>query len=80
MAEVALKDARTITASNARMLTGLTGIDCSMADKFSMKSLLQVKEVPECERWRLGLLDSLLELRSQQEKEGTDTNCVVAKC
>ena len=78
MAEVALKDARTITASNARMLTGLTGIDCSMADKFSMRSLLPIKEVPESERWRLGLLDALLEMRTQQEKEGVDTRRVVA--
>ena len=78
MAEMALRDARTVTASNTRMLTKLTGVDCTMADKFSMKSLLQAKEVPECERWRLGLLDSLLELRTQQEKEGTDTKRVVA--
>ena len=37
-----------------------------------------MKEVPESERWRLGLLDSLLALRSQQEKEGADTKRVVA--
>ena len=78
MAEIALGDARTITASNTRMLTELTGVDCSMADKFSMKSLLQVKEVPDSERWRLGLLDFLLQLRLQQEKEGVDTRRVVA--
>ena len=78
MAVVASKDARTITASNARLLTEVTGVDCHMADKLSMKTLLPVKEVPESERWRLGLLDSLLALRSQQEKEGTDTKRVVA--
>ena len=78
MAEIALGDARTITASNTRMLTELTGVDCSMADKLSMKSLLQVKEVPDSEKWRLGLLDSLVQLRVQKEKEGVDTRRVVA--
>ena len=78
MANMSSGDARTITASNLRMMNNVTGLDCTVADKISVKNALPIKQVPEGEKWRLGLLDHLLELRSQLEKEGSDVKRVVA--
>ena len=61
-----------------RMMNNVTGLDCTVADRISVKNALPIKQVPEGEKWRLGLLDHLLELRSQLEKEGSDVKRVVA--
>ena len=58
--------------------TGLTGLDCTTADKRQVKALLPVKSVPEKEGWRLGLLDILLLERRVLEKEGSDTKRVIS--
>ena len=78
MADMSSGDARTITASNLRMMNNVTGLGCTVADRISVKNALPIKQVPEGEKWRLGLLDHLLELRSQLEKEGSDVKRVVA--
>ena len=78
MANISVKDARTVTASNLRLLTNVTGLDCSLADKISVKNALPIKGVPESERWRLGLLDHLIQQRSELDKEGSDFRRVVA--
>ena len=43
-----------------------------------MKAALPVKEVPEKEQWRLGLLDTLLRERAVLEKEGQDAKRIGA--
>ena len=43
-----------------------------------LKAALPVKEVPDKEKWRLGLLDSLLMERTELENQGLDTRRVVA--
>ena len=53
-------------------------IDCTTADKLSIKAALPIVGVPESERWRLGLLDSLLSERDALEKEGQDVKRVVS--
>ena len=78
MAQVASKDARTTTAGNLAFLAGLTGLDCTEADRTQVKALLPVEVVPETESWRLGLLDGLLNERCRIVKEGGDTRQVVA--
>ena len=78
MAQVASKDARTTTAGNLVFLAGLTGLDCTEADRTQVKALLPVEVVPETESWRLGLLDGLLNERCRIVKEGGDTRQVVA--
>ena len=78
MADISSRDARTITASNLRMLTNVTGLDCTTADKISVKNALPIKQVPESERWRLGLLDHLIQLKSQLDKEGSEFKRIVA--
>ena len=78
MAELAAKDARSTTASNLAHVSSLTKLDCKTADWREVKAALPVAEVPERESWRLGMLDSLLQKRSELEKEGKDTRRVVA--
>ena len=78
MADISSEDARTITASNLRMMNNVTGLDCTVADRISVKNALPIKQVPEGERWRLGLLDHLLELRSQLDKDDSEFKRIVA--
>ena len=78
MAEVASKDARTVTAGNMKHLNTLTKLDCAAESKLVVKRALPVKEVPECESWRTGLLDILLRQRSELEKGGNDSRRVNA--
>ena len=58
MAEVAASDQRSVTACSAT------------AGWQNLKAALPVKEVPDKEKWRLGLLDSLLRERTELEHQG----------
>ena len=78
LAEFLSKDARSTTAGNLTYVSAITGLNCSSAGKLEIKAALPVKEVPESERWRLGLLDSLLSERAALEKEGQDVKRVVS--
>ena len=51
---------------------------CATGDWREVKAALPVKEVPEKEIWRLGLLESLLRERGMLEKEWKDTKRVIA--
>ena len=78
MAELARNDARTTTAANLKHISDLTSRSCATGDWSEVKAALPVKEVPEKETWRLGLLESLLRERGMLEKEGRDTKRVIA--
>jgi hypothetical protein len=78
MAELAAQDARTITAANLTLVSALTKLDCVIVGRQEVKQALPVQEVPEKERWRLGLLDALLWERSVLEREGKESKRVVA--
>ena len=78
MAELAGKDARTTTSANLRHISSITSLDCAREDWGKVKMALPVREVPEKEVWRLGLLDSLLKKRGVLVREGKDTKTVVA--
>ena len=78
MAEMAAKDARTITAANLALLARLTGLDVLQADQNSTRTALPVETVPESENWRVGLLDKLLCERTMLSKAGSDTKRIVA--
>ena len=81
MVEVASRDARSVTAGNLRLLNDLTKLDCAVESSWIVKRALPVVEVPDKERWRVGLLDILLRQRSELEKEALDssrTNAMLA--
>ena len=56
----------------------VTSQSCATGDWRELKAALPVREVPEKELWRLGILDSLLRERGVLEKEGRDTKRVIA--
>ena len=58
MSEIAAQDQRTTTAGNLAHLRALTGLDPVTAGSQEIKAALLVKEVPQKEAWRLGLLDA----------------------
>ena len=78
MAALAAGWAQTVTARNLSHLQNLTGLD-PVSDSFrQLKSALPVKEVPEAELWRLGLLDSLLALRAEKQDDSESMKRTVA--
>ena len=78
MVEVASRDARSVTAGNLRFLNDLTKLDCAVESSWIVKRALPVVEVPDEERWRVGLLDILLRQRSELEQEAQDASRVNA--
>ena len=78
MAEVVARDARSTVAGNLSYLASLTHLDCSVESRAAVKLALPVKEVPEKEAWRTGLLDILLRERADLEREAGDTKRVNA--
>ena len=71
-------DARSAVAGNLSYLASLTHMDCSVESRATVKMALPVKEVPEKEEWRTGLLDILMRERAELEKEAKDTKRVNA--
>ena len=78
MAKIAAGDRRTVTAGNLAFVSALTKMDCKSAGWLDIKAALPVQEVPERERWRLGLLDYLMGERASLEGQGKNTKTVVA--
>ena len=78
LAELFSKDARSTTAENLSYVSAITGLNCISADKLEVRSALPITEVPDNEKWRLGLLDSLLCERSSLESQGQDVKRVVS--
>ena len=79
MVELATGWAQTVTAINLGHLRQLTGLDPAVDSIRQIREALPVKEVPECEQWRLGLLDALLALRSERLKNKEDVISVIAQ-
>ena len=69
MAALAADWAQTVTARNLNHLQNLTGLDPTSDSIRQLRAALPVKEVPESEQWRLGLLDSLLALRVEKRDD-----------
>ena len=79
MCELATGWAQTVTAINLAHLRKLTGLDPAVDSIRQIRVALPVKEVPECEQWRLGLLDALLALRSERLRNKEDVISVIAQ-
>ena len=73
LAELAAGDRRTVTAGNLAYVSAITKLDCARAGWLELKAALPVKEVPDKECWRLGLLDSLIREGNELEGKEKDT-------
>ena len=78
MAALAAGWAQTVTARNLTHLQSLTGLDPASDSIRQLKTALPVKEVPEGELWRLGLLDSLLAIRADKQGDSESMKRTVA--
>ena len=78
LAELISKDARSTTAGNLAHVSAITGLNCSTAGKIEIKAALPITQVPDNQKWRLGLLDSLLRERSTLLSEGQDAKRVIS--
>ena len=79
LANMVRHDPRSVTCKNLRLLRQMTGI--SHAEVYSsqkIKSILPHKQVPKGEYWRIGLLQSLLSLRSERRSLVQDAQRVDA--
>ena len=78
LAGLAKKDARSVLASNLAYVSDLSGLDCKVESAAAVRNALPLKTVPECENWRVGLLDALLRTRADLERQQSDTKRVIA--
>ena len=78
LAGLATRDSRSVLASNLAYVSELAGLDCKVESAAAVRSALPLKTVPECESWRVGLLDILLRRRADLERLQSDTKRVTA--
>ena len=78
MAGLATKDARSALSCNLAYVSGLSGLECKVESAAAVRSALPLKAVPECENWRVGLLDTLLRTRADLERQQSDCKRVIA--
>ena len=72
-------DLRSTTCRNLRYLREVTSLE--QAEKYSawkIREYLAVKKVPENEKWRLGLITNLMELRCVKYQEVLDNKRICA--
>ena len=72
-------DPRSVTCTNLRYLKGMTGL--SQPQLYSspkIKASLPIKQVPESEKWRLGLLDNLIKMKQEKYLRVEDSKTICA--
>ena len=79
LVKIVMSDPRSTTCRNLRKLSGLTGLkEPEKYASFKIKEYLQPKVVPVGEKWRLGLLQHLLQLRSEKLSRIEDAATITA--
>ena len=79
LVRIVSNDPRSTTCRNLRFLREKTGMN--QPEHYSslrIKAALPVQAVQECEKWRLGLLASLLMVRSEKHLRVEDTRSICA--
>ena len=72
-------DPRSPTCANLKYLQKMTGLSQpQFYSSIRIKMALPVKEVPEAEQWRLGLLDSLLKMKQERYLRVEDSKAICA--
>ena len=79
LARIVADDPRSTTCSNLRLLRSKTGFSQPyMYSSLRIKAALPVQSVPDKEKWRLGLLTSLLNMRCEKDLRVEDTRRICA--
>ena len=70
---------RSVTCSNIRYLQRMTGLSQpQLYSSVRIKISLPVKQVPESEKWRLGLLDNLMKMKQDKYLRVEDSKTICA--
>ena len=78
LAHIVSRDPHSITAKNIMYITELTGLNPWDFSSQKIKAALPVKRIAEEESWRLGLLDTLLEIRRTKSTCEEDTKRITS--
>ena len=79
LARLVSGDPRSTTCSNLRYLRELTRLDkAEYFTSWKVRETLPVKQVPEREHWRLGLMTSLLKMRCEKNLQVQDSKSICA--
>ena len=79
LARIIYSDPRSTTCVNLRYLEQLTGL--SQPEHYSsyrVRAALPVKEVPDCEKWRLGLITNLFKMKNERYLRVEDSKSICA--
>ena len=74
LANIVGRDPRSTTSKNLIYIKQLSGLDPWDFSSQNIKKNLPVKEVPENEKWRLGLLSSLMTLKHEKNLLAEDNH------
>ena len=79
LANIAGNDIRSTTCLNLKLVRKMTNLnDAEHYSATKIHSLLPVKEVPEHETWRLGLLDSCFKVKQERDLALEDSSRICA--
>ena len=78
LVNVVARDPSSNTSGNIKYIEKLTGTCPWSSPASSVKATLPVQAVPDSEKWRLGLLQSLLQLREEKSLDTLNTSRVTS--
>ena len=79
LARIVSSDPRSTTCVNLRYLRKLTGLgQPELYSSSRIRAALPVKEVPDCEKWRLGLITNLSKLKNERYLRVEDSKSLCA--
>ena len=74
LSRVISNDPRSISCKNLALLSSRTGLEKPYTfGKERVEDALPMRTVPDCEKWRLGLLDNLIHLRGEKQNSLMET-------
>ena len=79
LSRIVASDPRSTTCANLKYVEKLTGLSQpELYSSFRIRAALPVKDVPECEKWRLGLLTNLFKLKNERFLRVEDSKSICA--
>ena len=77
LARMVGKDPRSTTYLNLRYMREMTSMNqAELFSSWRIREVLPVRQVPQGEQWRLGLMTTLLEMRSDKHREVQDNKMI----
>ena len=74
LCNIVARDRNSNTADNMEFIKKLTKLSAWNLSSHRIKSELPVRTIPECEKWRIGLLDTLLSIGTKRHHLNIDSS------